>query len=589
MGYVVRMPQLGMTMEEGFVVEWTYDIGDEFREGEVIAVVESEKTTNDVEAREGGAFLATFVDFDQSVMPGAPIAYVGEPGENVPDAVREETEQIGDGVTGDEAFESEIDGSEERAATTDATTSVGSGSAGSESAVETDETNISPRARSYAREQDIPEDGFASIDGSGPGGAVIEQDVIDAAESGEFIGDDDSAIGPGAVASDRTGRHIYEEREGSLIRQTVAKRMTASAREIPQVTLNRRVPVVDLLTLKESLAEDRGIDISLSDFLVAAVVEAVEEYPEFNAIYENGVHKLAGTVNVGVAIDMEDGLLAPVIKGADQRSLTGIAEERSRLVEATHSGEHTHDDLADGTITITNLGHFGVETFDPLINPPQVAILGVGAITEEYDSRTESAVSTVSLSLTFDHRAVDGADAARFLDALAEALLHPLRLLTLGDGNAGGVQHRQRGSFRVLDAPKTEDRRVSAHSEEGMHATVRSRQFEWDVDEPEEVGGNDTAPNPVEQFLGSLASCLSLTFRTMAGRRDIPVESIGVETAASPEDGRIDCIDLEMTVISDADESDLEGVLRTAERACYINQIVDEEIEQSVSMTVHSP
>lgn len=578
MGYVVRMPQLGMTMEEGVVVEWTYDIGEEFREGDVIAVVESEKTTNDVEAREGGAFLATFVDFDQTVGPGAPIAYVDEPGGSVPDEVLAGTEQTGDGIDPDEAIDSQTDG--------EATASVTANSTGSESAVKVKETNVSPRARSYAREQDIPENDLASIGGTGPDEAVIEQDVIDAAESDVFVDETDRTTSPGSAAVAVDGREIYEKREGSRLRQTVATRMTA-AQEIPQVTLNRRVPVEDLLALKEGLAEDRGLDLSLSDFLVAAVVEAVEAFPEFNAIYEDGVHKLAGTVNVGVAIDVEDGLIAPVIKGAGQRSLTGIAEERSRLVEATYSGEHTHDDLADGTITITNLGHFGVETFDPLINPPQVAILGVGAITEEYDSLTESVVSTVNLSLTFDHRAVDGADAARFLDALSDALLHPLGLLTLGSDNEHADQ--QHGSFRELDAPVTEERMASVHSEDEMHAMVRSRQFEWDVDEPEEVGGNDTAPNPVEQFLGSLASCLSLMFRTMAARRDIPVESIDVTATASPQDGLIERIDLDVTVVSEADESDLELVLQTTERACYVNQAIDEEIERTVSLAVHPP
>lgn len=606
MGYVVRMPQLGMTMEEGVVVEWRYDEGEEFSEGDVIGVVESEKTTNDVEAREDGVFLEKFVDLEEGVGPGDPVAYVGEPGEEVPEDVREEAAAMGeDGASGG----AEVDEGTGTAAGAEGAASADASSAGGAGGSAAVEAKVSPRARAYARDNDLPQDGLDSLDGSGPDGAVIERDVIEAAESGAFA--ETPAAGPGASVSggdtagsvDVDGRGIYEQREGSRLRQAVAERMTASAREAPQVTLNRRVPVDDLLALKDGLAEDRGLDLSLSDFLVAALVEAIEEYPEFNGVYEDGVHKLAGNVNVGFAIDVDDGLLTPVIKGADRRSLTGIAEERSRLVEATLSGEHTHDDLSDGTITITNLGHFDVETFDPIINPPQIAILGVGAIREEYDPEADEAVSKLSLSLTFDHRAVDGADTARFLDAIADALLHPLRLLTLGgtDGQAAGTAEQseggeggastgdQRGTFRELDSPATEERAAQVHSEAGMHATVRSRQFEWDVDEPADVGGEDTAPNPVEQFLGSLGSCLSLTFRNMAERRDVPVDSVEVEVEASPEDGLIQEIEVSVTVVSEADESDLERVLQTAERACYVNQAIDDEIERSMSLTVQSP
>lgn len=585
MGYAVRMPQLGMTMEEGVVVEWCYEEDESFEEGDVIAVVESEKTTNDVEAREDGTFVEQFVDPEEPVEPGAPIAYVGDPGDKVPEDVRVELDNDGSGL---EVGESEAQ------ATTTASVGDPAGVAGSSGGGAV-AAKVSPRARSFARSNDLPEDELASLEGSGPSGAVVEADVVEAENAGR-LGESRGELGTSVEGETAVeGRGVYDRREGSRLRQAVADRMTLSAREAPQVTLNRRVSVGPLLNLKERLAQDRELDLSLSDFVLAAVAETMEEHPEFNAIYEDGVHKLARNVNIGVAVDSEDGLLTPVVKGAGQRTLSELAVERSRLVETVLAGEHTYDDLAEGTFTVTNLGHFGVETFDPIINPPQVAILGVGAVTEEYDPERGESRPQLALSLTFDHRPVDGADSARFLDALADALTHPTRLLTLTDDVDGGESPATNedaatpGSFAELDSPATEERAAAAASEDGMLATVRSRDFEWYADEPEDVGGDDTAPNPVEQFLGSLASCLSLMFRNMADRRDVPVDSIEVDVNASPKEGRIERLDVAVAVVSGADEDEVERVLQTAERACFVNQVVDDDIERSVSLTVQNP
>lgn len=611
MGYAVRMPQLGMTMEEGVVVEWCFDEGEPFDEGELIAVVESEKTQNDVEARADGQYIEQFVAPNQTVGPGDPIAYVGDEGEEVPDEIREEVESAGE-AGGAEADESAAEDEQATAgAGAEAADAAGAGAeaastTGAQSTSAQTASKVSPRARSFAQETDgVSEADLATLQGSGPDGAVVEADVAQAVEAGTLGGSQQTAAaggGQGRTVSGSVsvdGRDIYERREGSRLRKAVADRMTQSAREAPQVTLNRAVPVGDLLDLKERLAEDRELELSLSDFLLAAVADALEEYPEFNALYRDGVHELAGNVNIGVAVDAENGLLTPVIEGAGQRSLTDLAAERNDVVQRALAGEHTHDDLSGGTFTITNLGHFGVDTFDPIVNPPQVAILGVGTIQDAYDPESGESTPELNLSLTFDHRPVDGADGARFLDAIAEGLTRPLRLLTLaGDVSApapaaeesesadepGSV--KQNGTFRSLEESSTDARAAQATSAEEMQATVRSRTFEWDVDEPEDVGGSDTAPNPVEQFLGSLASCLSLMIRNMADRREVPIDSVEVSVDASPEHGSIEQIDVQVAVVSDAPAEDVEDVVEMAERACYVNRVVDDDVEQSVSVTV---
>lgn len=571
MGYVVRMPQLGMTMEEGVVVDWPVPEGDEFEEGDVIAVVESEKTTNDVEAREDGVIVERFVDLDEPVGPGDPVAYVGEPGEDVPDDVRAEVDEGASGGTAEPTEEAEPSEAPTGSAPSD----------GGGGAVQV--AKVSPRARAYARDNDLPVDALAELDGSGPDGAVVEADVIEAEAAGALTAGGGSAgeaepVETPVPSGAGEGRAIYEEREGSQIRKTIARRMTQSAREIPQVTLNRRVPMEATLDLRERLAEDRDVELSITDFLLAACAEALAEYPAFNAIYEDGAHKIAGNVNLGVAVDVEGGLVAPVIQGAGRMDITELNEARSRLVGRTLSGEYTGEDLANGTFTVSNLGHFDVDSFDPLVNPPQVAILGVGGIRPEYDAEAGEPVPHIGLSLTFDHRAVDGADGARFLDAIADALKHPLRLVDLGGTG-----------FREVPGGAAGDRRANARSAGGMSATVGARRWEWAVDEPEERGGTDAAPTPVEQFLGSLSSCLTLMINNVADRRDVPIEHVDVSVDASPDEGHIERIEIDVAVSSPADASDVERVVETADRACYVSGVIGEDVEKTVSVSVESP
>jgi pyruvate dehydrogenase E2 component (dihydrolipoamide acetyltransferase) len=554
-------------MEEGAVVEWTVDEDEEFAEGDVIAVVESEKTTNEVEARESGQILAQFVDIEESVEPGDPIAYVGEEGETIPDDLATEDEATAD-ATMDEA--ESADGT---AAETDDISAGSVASASIETADGQGDARVSPRARSYARKNDIEEARLASLSGSGPDGAVIEQDAIAAVEDRVFDSDPVS------------GRDIYETRGESGLRRTIAKRMSKSA-EVPQVTLNRRVDIDAMLDLKNRLETDRGLELSVSDFILAAAVEALSSHPVLNGVYQDDVHKLAKNVNLGVAVDIKDGLVTPVIRGADQRTITELHEERQRLVSLVQSDEYTMEDLSDGTFTITNLGHFGVESFDPLLNPPEVGILGVGDIRSRYDPDADETVRELGLSLTFDHRAVDGADAARFLDTLADELAHPLRLVSFGRDQA---PQQSNEPFLETGSGPDSDRTAAAESTGGMQATVRSRRFEWRADEPEEQGGKDTAPSPIEQFVGSLSSCLTLMVGHMADRRDVDIDAVNVTAQAHPPEGQIDRIDVDVDITSSSVPKNVERVVKMAERACFVNQAIDDDVERTIDVTIEAP
>jgi pyruvate dehydrogenase E2 component (dihydrolipoamide acetyltransferase) len=197
--------------------------------------------------------------------------------------------------------------------------------------------------------------------------------------------------------------------------------MSESAQNAAHVTLKRSFDTSELSNVRAA-ASAEGIDLSFTDLIVRAVGAGLAAHPEFNALYEDETHKIVEEVNIGVAVDVEDGLLTPVVPTVASRSVESVAEVRGELTERALSGEFSMDDLSGGTFTITNLGMFGIDSFDPIINPPEVGILGVGRIRDD---------GTMTLSLSFDHRVVNGADAARFLDTIVTHLTDPVALLDL--------------------------------------------------------------------------------------------------------------------------------------------------------------
>jgi pyruvate dehydrogenase E2 component (dihydrolipoamide acetyltransferase) len=215
------------------------------------------------------------------------------------------------------------------------------------------------------------------------------------------------------------------------MRRTIGDRLGRSYREAVHVTLHRDVRVDE--TVAAAGAADSALDaeVSVTDVLLVALSEALSEHPAFNATFEDGTHRIYADQNVGVAVDVEEGLVAPVLRGIGDRSLADLAASRREVTERTLAGEYAMDDLAGGTFTVTNLGVLGVDAFDPIIDPPQVAILGVGRIRDRPTAvEGEVAVrSWMGLDLSFDHRVVDGADGARFLDTLADHLQRPWELL----------------------------------------------------------------------------------------------------------------------------------------------------------------
>ncbi|MFA9426681.1 2-oxo acid dehydrogenase subunit E2 [Natronorubrum sp. A-ect3] len=596
MAYIVRMPKLGLEMERGELLEWRIDAGATVEEGEVIAEVESEKSIAEVEARENGVLRETYLEEGGTVPPGTPIGIVAPEDADIGDLEAEASADIEE-ATGDSA-------AEEPAADDTATESADSGAV-SETAAATDtadgEVQASPRARERAAELEVD---LSTVEGTGYQGSITEDDVEAAAESGgaaeadvnasprarkraEELGVDLAAVeGTGYQGSiteddveDAAGsgdRTPVETRPFSGMRQTIAARLGESYREAVHVTVHRKADAEALFDATDAADDALETDVSIQDLLVLAISATLEDHPEFNATFEDEVHTLWAEHNVGLAVDVEHGLIAPVLGDVGSKSLETIADERRDLVGSALEGEYTMDDLQGGTFTVTNLGVLGVESFDPVINPPQVAILGVNAISEAPTRGSNDEVEwrrQLPLDLSFDHRIVDGADAARFLESLVEHLEEPWALLPDEISADAGVSAQ-------TEMP---ERTVTAHNPEGMAGTIEAGSFEWGYDEPEEAGGTETGPTPVDVFLGSLAACLSLSIRFQAGKRDTPIDGIDVTTTAEPEHGSIEQLEATVSLESDADDDTLDRLVDIGERGCHVSQVVRDDLEVEIS------
>ena len=545
MAYIVRMPKLGLEMERGTVLEWAVAEGEELSKEDLVLEVESEKSVGEVEARENGVLRRVYAEEGEEMPPGTPVGIVADEGEDIADLEAEaESELGGEAVEAESETESESEVEPEPAAADgNGTTATTGGSAGSSGDVK-----ATPRAKKRAEEMDVD---LSMIEGTGPMGAIDESDVEAAAAGGGTSGGE--------------GQAGVEEISLSGMRRTIAKRLGQSYREAVHVTEHRTADAESLAAAAVAASEHLDSDISISDVLLRAISKTLAEHPGFNATFEEDVHRIHDTQNVCLAVDVEEGLVAPVIRDIESLSTTELADERRNLTERTLSGEYTSDDLRGGTFTITNLGVLGVESFDPVINPPQVAILGVNAIDERVvPVEGEPAIRKVlPLDLSFDHRVVDGADAARFLGSLVEYLEDPWELV------------------EGVSPPETKgetlpEREVSARIEKGS-GTITAGSFSYEFDLDEEFGGGEQ-PTPVDLFLGSFAACLSASIEVQGEIRDIEIESVTVDATASPPEGSVESIDLVVAIDTEADDETTERMIENGERTCHVAELLREDL-----------
>jgi pyruvate dehydrogenase E2 component (dihydrolipoamide acetyltransferase) len=390
-GLEVRMPRLSESMAEGTIVRWLHASGSAVERGDELAEIETDKATVSFEADAGGV-LEILAEEGATLPVGALIARVGgaahpaAPAATAPPAPSPAPPPASPPVAAAGRVPS------------------------------------SPLARKLAKELNVD---LAAVRGTGPGGRVVRADIEAAARHAP-------APAPAAVdGSDPRGPVTRVEL--SRARRLTAERMAESARTIPSFPLTAEADMTRALELRARIAElgDAAPVPTLTDVVVAACGRALREHPRVNASYSDGAVTQFGRVHVGVAVDTTEALLVPTVTDADTRSLTSIAARSRELADRARAGRITPAELEGATFTVSNLGMFGVTVFEAVINPPQAAILAVGALRElprVIDGEVRVA-PVLTVTLTSDHRVLDGADAARFLRRVVELVERPMALL----------------------------------------------------------------------------------------------------------------------------------------------------------------
>ncbi len=417
MATVVIMPRQGNSVESCLITAWKKEKGQAVAAGEIICEIETDKATMEVEAPASGTVLDLFFGEGEEVPVLTNIAVIGEPGEDVADFRPNGTStQEPEAESPFAPVPSAGNGQPPQPAT----------ASGPPSAAPSDtktRVKISPRARRLADTEGV---NLAEVQGSGPGGRVMERDVralLEADDVRPMRSRDGVAAAPPSGPTDEV-----EVIPVKGVRKVIAERMLASLQRTAQLTLNAAADARSLTAYRQRLkqsGEDLGLQrVTINDLLLFAVARTLPQHPALNALFSDDAISQYQNVHLGLAVDTPKGLMVPVIRNANSLSLKQIATESKRLATACQDGSITADELQGGTFTVTNLGSLGVESFTPVLNPPQVAILGVGTINLQA-IQGETGVEFIphlGLSLTINHQVVDGAPGGRFLQALCHGL-----------------------------------------------------------------------------------------------------------------------------------------------------------------------
>src|SRR6266567_3207660 len=409
----VTMPRLSDTMEEGTIASWLKKPGEKVDRGEVIAQIETDKATMDLTAFEAGTLQEILAPEGSTVAIGQPVARIGS-GKAAPAG---KASPPAEGSPPAEAAPAP-----EKAAPP-AEVATAPSPPGDRPASVDGKTRASPMARHIAAENDL---NLSNIQGSGPQGRVIRADVEAALMSSTSDTPTRGADAATVVDDERVTL--------SQMRRTIARRMAESTRTVPHFFLTVTVDATELVKLRKQITEetaDSGIKISFNDMVVKAAALAIRKVPDVNVSFAEDSLIRHQHIHIGVAVATERGLIVPVVRDVDQKSLGQISRETRDLAERANSGKLQPPDYTGGTFTISNLGMFGVEQFNAVINPPESAILAVGAIAREpAEHQGEIALRDhLKLTLSVDHRALDGAAGARYLQALKGLLEKPMLLL----------------------------------------------------------------------------------------------------------------------------------------------------------------
>jgi pyruvate dehydrogenase E2 component (dihydrolipoamide acetyltransferase) len=399
---IMTLPKLGVNMTEATIVEWLVTEGKTVNTGDHIVDVETDKAVQEIESTESGILARILARPGQIVQCQQPIAVFVEPGEELPEDFGFSSTTVKDSDTKETSIRS--------AAVVQSESSF----QGSEITKNHEGVRISPSAKRLAKELGLD---YTQIPPSESGARIVEADVL--------------AFSEGKLSTHlEKYRRPYKNKITETIplvgtRKTIAERMSCSARTNARTVLSLQADASRLIEWRESLQKE-GEKVSYNDLLVVIVSRAISEFPIMNSRIAGDQIQLLADVNIGVAVDTEKGLMVPVIRNADRKNVRDISKEFQEKFERVQAGKSNSEDISGGTFTITNLGMLEIELFAPMINPPECAILGVGAIRHQPvvidESNGIEVRPRLHLTLAFDHRIVDGAPAARFLRRIKHLL-----------------------------------------------------------------------------------------------------------------------------------------------------------------------
>ncbi|MGW5380041.1 dihydrolipoamide acetyltransferase family protein [Nocardia sp. NPDC003999] len=418
----ITMPRLSDTMEEGVVVSWLKQVGDPVEQGEILAEIETDKALMELEAYDSGVLEQILAGEGARVPIGTPIGVIGDgsgttasgPNGGTP-APAEEQAPAGHGAEPDTRPVPAVTVTEP---TVDSRATVR-------------RKKTSPLARKIADELGVD---ITTVVGTGPGGRIIRQDVESAHRAAEL--DPPRKVvpaPPSEVSAPAAGD--YEEIPLTTIQRVSATRLTESKQQAPHIYLTNAIDVTDLFDFRAQVnatLAQTGVKVSVNDLLLKAVAVTLRNNPAVNVSFAGDKLLRHRGINLGMAVATPAGLLVPVLRDADRKSVSEIAAESRDKAERARERKLRTDEMSGGTFTISNLGMFGIEHFTAVINPPEAAILAVGAATDELRLDDGEVVTRKILRVTMsaDHRAIDGAVAAQFLQQLKDLLEHPLRIVT---------------------------------------------------------------------------------------------------------------------------------------------------------------
>ena len=434
MATLLRVPEVAAGATEAVLSEWLVKENEPFHAGDPIVVIETEKAVVEVEAEVDSMILRTLVSGGSEVEVGSPMALVGAEDEKDAD-LDQILADLGVGRVVERAASPrrEVPEPEPQPGVElgEAAPVAKQPAAPSPNGSTPARIFISPIARKILRDAGIP---LESVQGTGPNGRIVRRDVeeaVAATAQQAMAVEEPAASAPATASPPSVGGSSYTEVPHSRLRKAVARRLTQSKQMIPHFYVKRTAVIDDLLAVRSQINAVASHKVSVNDLVIRAVAAAHVEIPEANVIWTDDDIRQFESVDISVAIASERGLVTPVLRSVEKSSVGAVAQAVKTLVQQANDGKLQQRDLEGGSISVTNLGMFGVEEFAAIINPPQSAILAVGA------GRPEAVVvdgavtvaTRMSLVLSVDHRAIDGALAARWMDALVRCLEKPMTLL----------------------------------------------------------------------------------------------------------------------------------------------------------------